>query len=126
LLQCLNLYRQHGGDTVMVRVHRLLSAAIILTAGLVCANTANAGPLRDWFLPEDGQSPSYSPFRYWTPRLARVNDAVHGPSLNVYAPDRHPEIPPTYTILKFTRPAVDPAATLIEPPSAPASSRFRY
>jgi hypothetical protein len=110
----------------MVRVHRLLLAAFVLAAGLVSATPANAGPLRDWFHPEDAPSPSYSPFRYWTPRLARVNDAAHGPSLNVYAPDRHPEIPPTYTILKFTRPAIDPAATLIEPPSAPASSRFRY
>jgi hypothetical protein len=110
----------------MVRFHKLRLAAIVLATVLGPATSANAGPLRDWFLAEDAPSPSYSPFRYWTPRLARANDAVHGPSLNVYAPDRHPEITPTYTILKFTRPAVDPAATLIEPPSAPASSRFRY
>lgn len=110
----------------MVRVHRLMLATIVLAAGLVSATSANAGPLKDWFLPGDGQAPSYSPFRYWTPRLARVDDAVHGPRLSVYAPDRHPEIPPSCTILKFSRPAVDPAATLIEPPSAPASSRFRY
>ena len=47
-------------------------------------------------------------------------------ALSVYAPDRHPEIPPTYTTLRFTHPAVYPAATLIEPPTAPATSRFKY
>src|SRR5229473_1041618 len=110
----------------MFRIRRLTLAALVLCAGLVPASTATAGPLKDWLCPSDCPTPSYSPFRYWAPRMARVNDDIHGPKLNVYAPDRHPEITPTHTILKFPCPAVEPAATVIEPPSAPATSRFRY
>jgi hypothetical protein len=111
----------------MVRIHWLSVAALIVFAGLAPARKANAGPIKDWLCPGgDCPSPSYSPFRYWAPRLARVHDATHGPRLSVYAPDRHPEISPTFTILRFPCPAVDPAATLIEPPTPPASSRFRY
>ena len=74
----------------------------------------------------DCPPPSYSPLRYWTPGLARLHDDCHGPKLNVYAPDRHPEIPPTVTILKFPCPAALPGATIIEPPTPPPTSRFRY
>jgi hypothetical protein len=110
----------------MVRIRRLTLAALVLCAGLAPASTASAGPLKDWLCGGDCPTPSYSPFRYWAPRLARCSDDVHGPKLDVYAPDRHPEITASYTILKFPCPAVDPAATIIEPPSAPATSRFRY
>ena len=110
----------------MMRLRRLTMGALLLFAGLVPTSTASAGPLMEWLRPEDGQPPAYSPFRYWTPGLARVNDAVHGPKISVYPPDRHPEIPATFTILKYCRPAVDPAATIIEPPTPPATSRFKY
>jgi hypothetical protein len=99
----------------MVRIRWLTVAALVLAAGLVPARTAHAGALWDWL--HDCPLPSYSPFRYWAPGLARVNDRVHGPKLSVYPPDRHPEVPPTFRILEFRCPAVDPAATLIEPPS---------
>jgi len=110
----------------MFPIRRLTVAALILAAGLVSTGTASAGPLKDWLFPADAPSPSYSPLHYWAPALERVNDKVHGPKLNVYAPDRHPEIPPTFTILTFSHPAADPAATIIEPPTPPATSRFRY
>jgi hypothetical protein len=107
-------------------MRRLAVAALVLVAGVWSANSAKAGPLMDWLFPDDGPSPSYSPLRYWAPALGRVNDKVHGPKLSVYAPDRHPEVPPTFTIRNFPHPAVDPAATIIEPPTPPESSRFRY
>jgi len=110
----------------MVRIRRLTVATLALAAVLLSAHTASAGPLMDWLFPDDGPTPSYSPLRYWAPRVGRVHDDCHGPKLSVYPPDRHPEIPPTYNILKFPCPAVDPAATIIEPPTPPATSRFKY
>jgi hypothetical protein len=110
----------------MVRIRLLTVAALVFLAGLVSTDTAHAGPLKDWLFPDDGPSPSYSPLRYWAPALGRVHDKVHGPKMSVDPPDRHPEIPPTFTILTFPHPAVDPAATTIEPPTPPATSRFRY
>jgi hypothetical protein len=109
----------------MTKIHRLTAAGLLLLAGLVSVNTASAGPLTDFFAPADRQT-SYSPFRFWAPRAAKAHDDLHGPKLSVEAPDRHPEISPTVTILKFQGPAVDPAATLIEPPTPPATSKFRY
>jgi hypothetical protein len=110
----------------MVRTGRGIIAALTAVAGVLSASTASAGPLADWFGPAAAPGTSYSPFRFWAPGAARVVDDLHGPKLDVYAPDRHPEIPPTYVVLQFPRPAVDPAATIIEPPAPPATSRFKY
>src|SRR5436190_7631004 len=98
----------------MLRIRQLAVTALVLAAGLVLGNTADAGPLKDWFYHRDCPPPDYSPFRYWVPGAARVHDKVHGPHLDVYAPDRHPEIPPTYITLTFPCPPVEPAGTLIE------------
>jgi hypothetical protein len=108
----------------MVRMGRLTAAMVLVTV-LVSARAATAGPL-DFFCHGDCPRPSYSPLRYWVPGLARLHDDCRGPKLNVYPPDRHPEIPPNVTILKFPCPAVAPGATIIEPPTPPATSRFRY
>ena len=110
----------------MIRIRRCLVAALVLVAGLVSARTAKAGPLLDWLCCSDCPRPSYSPFRYWTPGLARVHDCIHGPRLSVYAPDRHPEITPTTLVLPFPCPAADPADTIIERPTPPRESAFRY
>jgi hypothetical protein len=110
----------------MVPVRWLTVMALVLAAGLASTSTANASPLKDLSCDGDCAQPSYSPFRYWAARAARLGDNVRGPRLTVEAPDRHPEIPATFTILKFPCPAVDPAATIIEPPTPPATSRFRY
>ena len=109
----------------MVRIQRRMLALIVLLAVVATASTANAGPF-GWLFPSESQPNSYSPVRYWAPGAARFSDDVHGPRINVYAPDRHPEIPPTYNNLRFPCPAVDPAATLIERASPPATSKFRY
>jgi hypothetical protein len=111
----------------MTRMLRATIAALALAAGLLSAGTAQAGgPLLAWLFPDDGPMPSYSPLRYWAPRLGRAYDHFHGPELSVYPPDRHPEIPPHYVIIPYPHPAADPAETLIPVPSPPAESRFRY
>jgi hypothetical protein len=107
----------------MMRIRRL--AALALAAGLAWAGAANAAPV-ELIVPIPAAGPAYSPYRYWTPGVARIYDDIHGPKISVYAPDRHPEIPPSVIILPFRCQGVDPAATLIEVPSAPATSRFRY
>ena len=103
----------------MIRIRRLMAVAVVLLA----ARAASADGLD---LHHGYDPPSYCPFRYWTPRLARCYDQKCGPKLNVYAPDRHPEIVPYCIILGFPQPAVPPAATLIERPTPPATSKFRY
>jgi hypothetical protein len=110
----------------MVRLRRLTAVVLVCAAALLPARAANAGPLMDHLVPDDGPEPAYSRLRFWAPALARLHDKCHGPKLGVYAPDRHPEIPPTTTILTFPCPAVEPAATLIRPPTPPAESKFRY
>jgi hypothetical protein len=67
----------------------------------------------------------YSPLRYWTPALARVYDCCYGPKISVYAPDRHPEVPPTFNVLTYACPPVVPEATVLVPPTPPATSRQR-
>ena len=104
----------------------LRSSCVIVFVTLLCTSKVNAGPLLSWFFPDDTPVPAYSPFRYWAPGLGRAYDHFHSPRLSAYPPDRHPEIPPDWTILPFHHPAVDPAATLIEYPTPPPESKFRY
>src|SRR4051794_28720589 len=110
----------------MVRIRRLLVGVVVLVAGLVLAAPARAGSLLDWFGCGSCPPPSYSRCRFWAPRLARVCDCIHGPRLSVYAPDRHPEIPPTFVNLPFPCPAANPAETIIARPTPPAESAFQY
>jgi hypothetical protein len=109
----------------MVGIRRVVVTTIVVAAVLVPAGWASAGPIKDFFCP-DCPPPDYSPFRFWAPRGAKAYDDLHGPKIDVYAPDRHPEIPSATTILKFKCPPVEPGATLIEPPTPPATSKFRY
>ena len=76
----------------------------------------NIPVLLDRLCHKDCPPPSYSPLRYWTPGLARLSDCVHGPRLDVYPPARPGDMPPSYIVLKYPWPAVDPAATIIQPP----------
>ena len=116
-----------AGGTLIMWVRNVTLTALVFAAGLLTANSAAAGPLLNWCgLGDNAQPSDYSPFRYWTPALARVHDYFHGPKISVYPPDRHPEIPPTVTILRFSQPAPAPAATLIPPTSPPPESRFHY
>ena len=108
-----------------MRTMRLGAAAVAVAAVLLGAGTASAGPLWDW-LCGDCPPGSYSPWRYWTPGLARINDHCHGPMISTYAPNRHPEIPADYVILSYPCPPVPPGATLIPVPTPPPESKFEY
>lgn len=93
----------------MGRVQRFLLAWMLIPAFLILAPTAiHAGPI---FHPHrtDCPKPSYSPAHYWTPSLFRINACIHGPRVDLYAPDRVPGIPPRYQIQPFPCPATDPA-----------------
>jgi hypothetical protein len=114
------------GGTKMTRIRRLTVAALILLGGLVIVNPAGAGPILDWLGCGNCPPPDYSPSRYWLPRLARVNDCVHGPTIPMHATDQHPEIAPNNYLLEYRCPPVLPENTLIPTPTPPATSRFRY
>ena len=110
----------------MVRIRRCTIVVLVLASGLCPASTASAGPLLDWLGLGDCPPPSYSPCHFWSPAPVRLHDKCQGSGLNVRAPDRHPEIPPTFTILKYPCPAAFSAATIIEPPTPPPESTFKY
>ena len=106
----------------MSRILRLMVVAVGVGAGSAAGGTAAAGGI--WF-GNDGQPSSYSPLRFWAPQLGRLNDHVHGPNLNMCAPDRHPENPPTVITLKYPCRTALPAETLIPRPTPPATSPAR-
>ena len=109
----------------MVVIWRLTVGTLVLAAILFSAATTLAGPVLDWLGIGDG-APSYSPARYWAPAAARAYDKTCGPKISVYAPDRHPEIPPTCLLIQYRCPAVPAAATIVVPPTPPATSQFQY
>jgi hypothetical protein len=104
----------------------LTAATFALAAVFLTAPQASAGQLWDWLCGNCPPPAYYSPARYWTPGLARLNDYCHGPKISVYAPNRHPEIPVDYTVLTFPCPPVLPGATLIPVPVPPPESKFEY
>ena len=109
----------------MGRMRRLAVAGLVFAAGFWPVAAARAG-LFDWFGHKDCPKPTYSPFRYWAPRAARAYDAVCGPKLSVHAPVRHPGVQPDFVILRYPCPAAPPAATIIEAPLAPPTSKAQY
>jgi hypothetical protein len=106
---------------------RALGLATLVLAGSLLPSPAPAdGPVMSALVPDDTPKPAYSKLRFWAPAVARVNDHIHGPKINVYPPDRHPEIAPTVLMIRYRCPAVSPGATIIPVPTPPAESRFRY
>jgi hypothetical protein len=104
---------------------RLKSGVLALSAMCLSASAASAGPLWDRFFPDDGPTPSYSSARYWAPGVARVHDNRNGPKICVYAPAPS-DVVPDVLMLKYRCPAANPGDTLIQPPTPPVDSRFRY
>jgi hypothetical protein len=64
----------------------------------------------------------YSCWRYWAPALAKCYDNHCGPKLNVYAPDRHPEVPLSFNVLPYRCQPNDPETTILVPPTPPPGS----
>jgi hypothetical protein len=98
-------------------------ALFVALALAASASRASAGPIMEWLGLTENPPSSYPATRYWAPNVARFNDCVHGPRMDVYAPDRHPEITVGHDILAF--PGAAPAQTLIVPPTPPATSTAR-
>jgi hypothetical protein len=96
--------------------------AVLASTGFVHADNLPSA----YILPNASAPNSYSPARFWTPTLARIHDYFHGPKISVYPPDRHPDLPPTFSNIRFPCPAADAASTLIERASPPPTSKFRY
>lgn len=109
----------------MAKIGGLTTVAVVVAGMLLQPVPATAGPWWDWVCGKC-PPPSYCALRYWTPTAARAYDCVKGPHLNVYPPDRHPEIPATMDILHYPCPPVPDRATLYTVPSPPAESRFQY
>ncbi len=92
---------------------------------VVTASRASAGPVLEWLGLTENPRSSYPATRYWAPNVARFNDCVHGPRMDVYAPDRHPEITVGHDILACPSSVAAPAQTIIVPPTPPATSTAR-
>ena len=101
------------------------SPHFVLGAVTFSASSASASPFWDWLFTHDEPPAYYSPARYLAPTAARVNDHIHGPRISVYAPDRHPEIPPTVITIPSSTPAQQPSESLVPAPVAPVTSRAR-
>jgi hypothetical protein len=56
---------------------------------------------------DDCPGPCYSCKHYWAPQLWRIHSCLFCPKANTYAPDRHPEIQPTFKAVRFKCPPVN-------------------
>lgn len=101
---------------------------ISLVLSLNTLGKAQAGPIWDWMCGcgDDCPKSSYSCLHFWAPSLSRANDCIHGPKIDVYAPDRHPEVEPGVTVLRYHCPPAAPIATFVPVPTAPPTSVFKY
>ncbi len=106
----------------MFRWHVFAPVVLIIACS---SSTASAGPLLTWLGFEDNPPRSYSAFHYWTPAAVRVNDHFHAPRASIYAPDRHPEIPPSQAVLQYPNQIAAPSETIFVRPTAPATSPAR-
>lgn len=85
----------------MSRRMRLGLAAAVLLVGLLTPRAAVAAPGYD-----DCPGPCYSCKHYCTPQLWRMHSCLFCPKMNTYAPDRHPEIQPSFKAVRFKCPPV--------------------
>jgi len=86
----------------MTRRMRICFAVAVLLLGLLTAQAAVAAPGYD-----DCPGPCYSCKHYWTPQLWRIHSCLFCPKMNVYAPNRHPDIEPSFKAVRFKCPPVD-------------------
>jgi hypothetical protein len=80
----------------MNRRMRWLWMAATLLLGLLLPRVAVASEYLDGC-----PKPCYSCKHYWAPSMWRVHSCLFCPKMNTYAPNRHPEIPPTFRAVQF-------------------------
>jgi hypothetical protein len=85
----------------MSRRMRWTIATLTFLVGLLAPNGARAEHGY-----RDCPGSSYSSVHYWAPQLYRVYACRYGPKMNTYAPDRHPEIEPSFKLVRFRCPPV--------------------
>jgi len=107
----------------MRRLNRLSIAMFAVVAAFCSSNPANAGPILTWLGFGDDPPSSYSPARFWAPGAMKIHDDFHGPRISVVPPDRHPELPPTYSNMKYPTSIALPSTTILQPPTPPATSK---
>jgi hypothetical protein len=120
------------GEMIMWTLRRFLA---VLVLGLALSSFSLAQDLPPSSLPSQSwvsasvsseklgtAAPGYSPFRYWLPGFARIHDNLHGPRIDCYPPNRHPEIVPTLAVLKFPCPSAEGSITVFTPPTPPSTS----
>jgi hypothetical protein len=81
-------------------------AAVLLLVAAAQAEPRHGHRLGRW---ADCPPSLYSPLHYWAPTLIRVRDCLHQPTVSSYGEIR-PDITPSYQIIRYPCPAVDPAA----------------
>lgn len=101
------------------RIGRL--AAWVLFTGLIAPASVWAEPI---VAPEpcDGSAHAVRPYsrcHYWTPALYRLHACLHGPKPAFDTPDRYPDVPPRYQIIRYRCRAVAPAALTADRAIAP-------
>jgi hypothetical protein len=93
----------------MKRRMRMVLAAAALLLGLLMPRAAVAAPGYDGC-----PGPCYSCKHYWAPQLWRVHSCLFCPKMNIYAPDRHPDIQPTFKAMRYKCPPVDPQQSSVD------------
>jgi hypothetical protein len=58
--------------------------------------------------------PCYSPKHYWAPELWRIHSCLFCPKMNTVAPNRHPEIEPTFKADRWKCQPVDPQQSSVD------------
>jgi hypothetical protein len=111
----------------MNSVRQFAFGAVVVAVSALSANSAKANPFLDFLFTPSEPPAYYSPARYLAPTAARVNDHFHTRKISVYAPDRHPEIPPTVysSPAPINHPTLMPDQAIIPVPVAPATSKAR-
>jgi hypothetical protein len=84
------------------------AAGLILGACLGLPAAAVAGPYVNVMQPCDCPPTHYSAFHVLTPVFYRWAAWCQGPCRYTFAPNYHPDIPPTYWITKYHCPSVNP------------------
>jgi hypothetical protein len=90
------------------------AAGLILGACLGLPAAAVAGPYVNVMQPCDCPPTHYSAFHVLTPRFYRWAAFCQGPGRYIFAPNCHPDIPPTYWITKYHCPSVNPLQMAVQ------------